>query len=156
MNTPQLMQSKAMLLRGVDTLPGVLQFAGGRLRYSAHERGTLGKGQLQKLEQDCGQPGLAEALLKESPTLVFDVPLAEVGVKFPWYYFSGGCKLKVQGVEYRLSFGGGLQFSESIGSPDDLDFIDSVKGTGEQIVGNLKEVGQMRHVGKAWRKVLEA
>lgn len=151
MNDALQMQSEAMLLRGVDTAPGFLRFAGGRLTYTVRERGTLGKGQLQKLEQGSGQPGLAEALLKDRPIVVFDVPLAEVRVKFPWYYFSGGCKLRVKGVEYRLSFGGPAQTWESIGSPDDWDFADSVKGAGEQIAGNLRDAGKMRHVGKAWK-----
>ena len=155
MNHTIQMQSEAMLLRGVDNLPGLLRLAGDRLSYTARERGTLSKGQLLKLEQASARPGLAEALLKDQPVVVFDQPLAEVGVSFPWYYFSSGCKLKVQGVEYRLSFGDAVQTGERIGSPEDWDFADSVKGAGEQIVGNVKAVGQMRGVGKAWKQLLQ-
>ena len=55
--------------------PGFLELSGGRLKY----------------EPDDG-PG-------------FDVPLSDIsGVTFPWYYFSGGFKLRVRGEEYRFSF----------------------------------------------------
>lgn len=36
---------------------------------------------------------------------VFDVPLSSVSeVKFPWYYFGGGVKLRIGAESYRLSF----------------------------------------------------
>jgi hypothetical protein len=36
---------------------------------------------------------------------VFDVPLSGVSdVKFPWYYFSGGVKIRIGADSYRLSF----------------------------------------------------
>jgi hypothetical protein len=36
---------------------------------------------------------------------VFDVPLSGVSeVKFPWYYFSGGVKIRIGANSYRLSF----------------------------------------------------
>lgn len=154
MNQPPQTHSEAMLLRGVDNLPGRLKLSDGRLTFIASERGTFSNGQLQKLEQDSGQTGLAEALLQGISALVFDVPLAEVGVKFPWYYFLGGCKLTVKGVEYRLSFGGAVQTGESLGSPDEWDFAFSVKdGTG-QMKDNIKEIAKMRHVGKTWKQAL--
>ena len=48
------------------------------------------KGQLHKLEQDAGQVGLAADMDAGKNTLVFDVPLEEITVEFPWYYLSGG------------------------------------------------------------------
>ncbi|MBK9155692.1 MAG: hypothetical protein IPM25_16035 [Chloracidobacterium sp.] len=55
--------------------PGTLQLSDGRLKYTPDDG-----------------PG-------------FDVPMEEIsGVNFPWYYFSGGFKLRVRGEEYRFSF----------------------------------------------------
>lgn len=54
--------------------PGTLELSHGRLRYIPDDG-----------------PG-------------FDVPIEEIsGVSFPWYYFSGGFKLRVRGDEYRFS-----------------------------------------------------
>ena len=35
----------------------------------------------------------------------FDVPISEVtNITFPWHYFSGGFKMRIDGQEFRFSF----------------------------------------------------
>ena len=36
---------------------------------------------------------------------MFDVPVTQVTVTFPWYYFSGGLVITIEGVRYRFSLG---------------------------------------------------
>jgi len=53
-----------------------------------------------------GTLNLSKGRLKYTPDdgPGFDVPFEEIsGVKFPWYYFNGGFKLRVRGEEFRFS-----------------------------------------------------
>lgn len=70
---------------------GVLELADGRLSFTAteHYRGA----------------GLRSDERVDEGGRVFDAPISEVSeVKWPWYYFGGGVKLKIGDEKYRLSF----------------------------------------------------
>jgi hypothetical protein len=98
--------TRAWLLMGLTgSAPGVLQVVYGRLIYAVHGRGALTDGQLRRLEDKVGRPGLADELDDGARIILLDVPLDEVGrVSFPWYYFGGGMRLGVDGVRFRFSF----------------------------------------------------
>jgi hypothetical protein len=81
--------------------PGHLELRGGRLIYSPIDE---------------TRPG-------------FDVSLADVGdVRFPWYYFSGGFKMRIRGEEFRFSF--------------------------VQPHNEFADISGGREAGKAWKKIL--
>src|SRR5262245_50612767 len=94
MTTTEL-SSEAWLLRGVfGSVPGELTLAGGQLSFTASGFGTLWKWQLRKLEQETGQRGLADRMDAGEQALVFKLSLTKLQVEFPWYYLSGGLKLR--------------------------------------------------------------
>ena len=103
---PDDFHSPAWLLLGLTrSRPGTLAYTGGRLIYSSDEE------------------------------VVFDVQLPEVtGVRFPWYYFSGGVKFSIGKDHYRLSF---------VRPNDD---------TG----GSVSDIGEGRRHGKTWKSILLA
>ncbi len=133
-------QTGAWLLRGIDYLSGTLLLAGGRLRFTAEGRGSLGTSQLASLSRDSGNGGLAKTLAKGGTAVVFDAPLGEIDVRFPWYYFMGGCKVRVGGHRHRLSFG--QPPNGSGGTPGDA-------------WDSLAEVRAMRKAGKALKQALQ-
>jgi len=137
--TPQF-ETGAWLLRGIDTLSGTLLLVEGRLRFTAEGCGSLGTSQLASLARDSGNAGLAKALTKGGTAAVFDAPLGEIDVRFPWYYFMGGCKVRVGGHRHRLSFG---QPPNGGG------------GTLGDAWDSLAEVRAMRKVGKALQEALQ-
>lgn len=70
---------------------GVLELADGRLSFTAteHYRGA----------------GLRSDGRVDEGGQLFEAPLSEVSeVRWPWYYFGGGVKLKIGDQKYRLSF----------------------------------------------------
>jgi len=132
------LRTQAWLLRGISSIPGALRLAGGRLSFTAFGAGNLWPSQLRTLERDTGRIGLAKRLGKEENTVVFDVPLADIQhVRFPWYYFSGGLKLTLNGIVYRFGF--------------DRPSNTKLSGEGADLVG---EVSRARRSGKAWKAVL--
>lgn len=146
MDNSEGLSTEAWLLRGISYVPGVLILADGRLFYLACGFGSLWKWQMNKLERAAGQPGLAERMDAGENCIVFDIPLAEVEVEFPWYYFSGGMKVWVGGVRYRLSFGkpaNNASFSLS-------DGFEHSSGA----LANVFELFKMRQRGKAWKRAL--
>lgn len=134
---PQRLDTPAWLLRGIGTIPGRLVLSGGRLSFIAEGSGSCWPFQLRSLERDCGQVGLATRIERGQQPRVFDLPLREVQVVFPWYYFNGGLKVRSGGRQYRISFGAQAR-----------------SGGSANAVGELMEVWRMRANGKRWRVVL--
>jgi hypothetical protein len=135
------LRTVAWLLMGLTgSAPGLLQLAAGRLSFTAQGRGALTTGQLRRLAELAGQPGLADELDAGRSAVVFDAPLdAVANVHFPWYYFGGGMKLIVAGRAYRFSF---LQ-PQNTRLPTDADAILGAAG-----------IPAGRASGKAWGTAL--
>lgn len=128
----------AWLLRGINSMPGTLKLAGGRLSYTACGAGTFWRRQLRKLETEVGRAGLAKRLYENEKAIVFDVSLADVQeVHFPWFYFSGGVKLTLYGVRYRFGF--------------EQPANTRVASEGGDLIG---QIARARRLGKAWKAVL--
>lgn len=125
--TTDAYRTPAWLLIGLTrNMPGVLEYADGQLAYS-NEDGR-----------------------------VFDVPLAEVtGVKFPWYYFSGGMKFTVGSEAYRLSF---VRPNDASDIPGRL-LAGSDAGASFALLTagrKVQDIGEGRRAGKAWKAVFAA
>ena len=136
--TPTRFGTDAWLLRGIRSLPGRLQLARGRLSFTAFGAGNFRPRQLRALERDFGRAELAEPLRDGKTTVVFDVPFSAVqAVRFPWYYFSGGLHLTLNGECYRFGF----------------DEPSNTQGAGEggDLIGSISRA---RRRGKAWRSML--
>lgn len=120
-------RTPAWLLIGLTrSVPGVLEFADGRLAYSI----------------EAGR--------------VFDVPLSEVtGIKFPWYYFSGGVKFTVGSEAYRLSF---VRPNDASDVPGRLLAGSEAGGPLALLTAGRKvaDIGEGRRAGKAWKRILTA
>jgi hypothetical protein len=99
--------------------------------------------QLDRLELETGQPSLSERLDNGETALVFHLPLSAVDVHFPWYYFSGGLVITVEGIKYKFSFGRPANTSTTALNKNVL-----------QAMNDLREAGNMRQTGKAWRKAM--
>jgi hypothetical protein len=141
--------SEAWLLRGISSIPGELRLANGRLSFTASGCGSMWKWQLNKLERDARQPGLAGRMDAGECAVIFDVPAAGLQVEFPWYYLSGGLKIRAGGFEYRLSFG------RPSNTRMPVDKSDPIKAA-TRALEELSEVGTMRRVGEAWKKALSS
>ena len=139
------LQSEAWLLRGISSIPGVLKLSRGRVSFTASGSGTAWGWQLRKLERLAGKSGLADRIDAGENALVFDAPLADVQIGFPWYYFGGGLIVQLADVRYKLS----------LGRPANTRLpTDSVAGALGRAAGEFKEVGHMRSAGKAWKAAL--
>jgi len=79
--------------------------------------------------------------------LVFKLPLTKVQVDFPWYYLSGGLKLRSGTHEYRLSFGQPSNTRMPVDKPKPLK-------AATRAFEEFSEVVKMRRVGKAWQEAL--
>lgn len=143
MNGSTKFKSMAWLLRGISSIPGELKLADGRLSFKAFGFGTFWKFQLERLERETGQPSLAERLDNGETAMVFHFSLNDVDVRFPWYYFSGGVVITVEGTKYKFSFGRPANSGSNALSKNVL-----------QAMNDLREAGNMRQTGKAWRKAL--
>jgi len=97
--------SHAWLLRGISASGlGKLSLKHGRLSLKVRGCGQMWPFQLRKLETVSGIVGLATALENGEWGTVFEVPVRDVVVHFPWYTFSGGINVVVVGVKYRMGF----------------------------------------------------
>ena len=134
---PQRLDTPAWLLRGIGTIPGRLLLLGGRLSFIAEGSGSCWPFQLRSLERDSGQLGLATRIERGQPARVFHLPLREVQVVCPWYYFNCGLKLRSGGRQYRISFGAQAR-----------------SGGSANAIGALVEVWRMRSNGKRWKALL--
>ena len=131
------LSTQAWLLRGISSIPGTLKLAKGRLSFTASGSGTCWGFQLRKLEREADRAGLAKRLNDDENTVVFDVPLSDVQqVNFPWFYFSGGVKLTLNGVCYRFGF------DKPANSRMPSESMD------------LSGVSKARRRGKAWKAAL--
>lgn len=124
-----VLRTPAWYLIGLTrSLPGALQLAGSRLT------------------------------LATEFTPLFDEPLSAVErVSWPWWYFGGGCKVRVEGDGYRLSFvrpNGAMDTSTRVviseagpaGAGAALDYT----------LAKMRDVHGGRARGRAWREVLDA
>lgn len=143
MNGSTKFKSMAWLLRGISSIPGELKLADGRLSFKAFGFGTFWRFQLDRLEQETGQPSLAERLDNGETAMVFHFPVSDVDVRFPWYYFSGGLVITVESIKYKFSFGRPANTGTTALNKNVL-----------QAMNELREAGNMRQTGKAWRKAL--
>lgn len=146
-NSIQLCTEAWLLIGLTGSVPGKLKLSEGRLSFTALGCGTLWKRELQKLEQSVAKPGIAERMDQGKAALLFDIPLSEIQVNFPWYYFSGGMKIKVGGIQYRFSFGrpANTQMPVEMGN---------IPRTALKVGEQLLEIGTMRERGKAWKAAM--
>lgn len=128
--TNEVLRTPAWLLIGLGNVPGVLELADGRLGFTTEE----------------GR--------------VFEAPLSQINdLKFPWYYFGGGMKLRVGNEKYRVSF---VRPNGASDVPGHLFARTDILGAAGDVVGLLTagrkflDVGQGRRAGKAWKSVLAA
>ena len=130
--------SDAWLLRGISSLPGTLALSRGRLSFVAHGTGSFWRFQLRKLAEQTGQAGLAQHLAEAAPVTLFAVPVAAIDeLRFPWYTFSGGLDVTLNGVRYRFGFD----------RPANTELSNDTAQA-------INEIGQARRTGKAWKAVL--
>jgi hypothetical protein len=124
----EALRTPAWLLIGLGNEPGMLELVDGRLAFTTIE----------------GR--------------VFDVPLSEVqNITFPWYYFGGGVKFRVEGEQYKVSF---VRPNGAQDVPGQLFARTDIGGAAGDAVALLTagrkivDVGQGRKAGKAWRAAL--
>ena len=148
---PVVISSTVWLLRGISSIPGELKLTqAGRLSFMANEGpGSAWGWQLRKIERQSGQHGLAKRIDVGEDTIVFDVPMKSVAVRYPWYYFSGGLIVKLAGVDYKFSLGQ----PSNMRLPTNRADIGAVT---ERVEAELGEVATMRRAGKAWQAALAA
>ena len=128
--------SPAWLLRGISSIPGELTLTESRISFTAQDPGSAWDWQLRKLALLSGNPAFMDTLKRGTAVVVFNEPLADILVRSPWYYFSGGLVLQIRGKSFRVSFGG------PAGSSSASD--------------ELRAVSAMRRVGKKWLQALTA
>ena len=90
-------------------------------------------------------------------TPLFDEPLSAIErVSWPWWYFGGGCKVRVEGERYRVSFvrpNGAMDTSARV--------VISEAGTAgagaalDYALAKMRDVDGGRARGRAWRGVLD-
>lgn len=87
---------------------------------------------------------------------VFESPLAEISVKYPWYYFGGGCKIRIKDDVYRISF---VRPNGASDLPGEVLARVDGGGPGGALSlltagRKLHDIGQGRRAGKAWKAAL--
>jgi hypothetical protein len=121
----EVLRTPAWLLVGLTrSKPGVLELADGRFAFTTEE-GT-----------------------------VFEVSLSEVSeVKFPWYYFGGGVKLRIGADRYRLSF---VRPNDASDIPDRLLAGTEFGAPAALLTAGRKllDIGEGRQAGKNWKSIL--
>jgi hypothetical protein len=93
--------------------------------------------------------------------VLIDAPLVEVhDVVFPWYYFGGGCKLRIGDEQIRLSFvrpNNAPDVTETtLTAARDLVFHHLPGNALYRAAGSIRDISTGKAAGKAWRAVLEA
>jgi hypothetical protein len=86
---------------------------------------------------------------------VFEAPLSEVsGIKFPWYYFGGGMKVRIGAAKYRFSF---VRPNGAEDVPGQLLARAGNPAGALLTVGRkIADIGSGRQAGKAWKSILAA
>jgi hypothetical protein len=116
MANSQELRSQVWLLKGMTgSEPGVLTLSGGVLSFAT------------------------------AAGPAFEAAADRVGVKFPWYYFGGGCKVTLPGgVTHRISFV----------RPNGAEDMGDGPLALLTAAGKLSDIGQGRALGKAWKSAL--
>lgn len=91
--------------------------------------------------------------------VLLDLPLGEIeSVVFPWYYFGGGCKIRANGEQLRLSF---VKPNDAPDLPasllDGASLVLQRAGAVADLVGAARKFGDItrgRAAGRAWRERL--
>lgn len=125
-----MLTTPAWLLVGATrSFPGALSYDGERLRFASPEE------------------------------VVFDVPAASVQeVKWPKLWMGGGCKVKADGEEFRISFvkpNGAADITDKL--LGDVGGVLGAVGVGidaKEALGSFGDVKKGRDAGKAWKDVL--
>jgi len=115
--------SDAWLLEGVTrSLPGWLEWRNERLRFVTAER------------------------------VVFDVSRSDItDIRYPWYYFGGGVKLRASGTPHRLSFVRPNGAEHAVGRA-----LGEMGNPASLAVAAVKvfDIRSGRAVGRTWRRIL--
>ena len=123
----QELVAAAWMLEGMTrSVPGVLELADGRIGFTTEE----------------GR--------------VFESALGDITVKFPWYYFGGGCKIRIGDRVYRISF---VRPNDATDVPGSLlARLDGGAAGGAAALltagRKLADVGRGRKAGKQWKAAL--
>lgn len=145
--TARLLTPAWLLIGMTGSVPGKLKLSEQRLSFTAIGCGTLWKKELLKLEKEVAQPGIADKMDNGESALVFDIPLSEISVDFPWYYFSGGMKIRTGKNQFRFSFGQPGNTQLPVG-------LENLPGAALRIGENVLEIQTMRGRGNAWKAIL--
>jgi hypothetical protein len=134
------LSTEAWLIRGISHGPGELKLAYGRLSFTAYGSGILWKFQLNKLERDASRPGLADRMRSGENSVVFELPISDVEVDFPWYSVNSCLRVKAGGVRYLFTFS----------DPSSYQCKHGIGG----ILKGCQAMVKCWPVGKAWKNVL--
>ena len=92
---------------------------------------------------------------------VFDVPLNEVRAVFPWYYFSGGVKLRTAARSFRLSFvkpNSGARsvdaFADEVAPLTGVFAFADLAGDVTDVARSVRGMSRGRDAGKEWKRLL--
>lgn len=131
--------SRAWLLRGISTLPGRLQLAGGTVWFTATNTGSAWDWQLRKLDRLAVTTDFSQRLQLGQPAVLFRERLENLVIASPWYYFQGGLVVRSARGTWRISFGPPARASadESLAA----------------LEGELVTMAAMRRTGKHWLQV---
>src|SRR4029079_1666247 len=124
-NPSQELATPVWLLIGMTgSTPGLLELASGKIAFTSDE----------------GR--------------VFEAPLTDIRVKYPWYYFGGGCKIAIADKTYRISFVRPNNASDISG--DLLSQLDGNTGVLSLLTAGqkLQDIGKGRKAGKVWKAAL--
>lgn len=123
----QQLRTAVWLLIGMSgSTPGMLELSGGQIAFTTEE-------------------GRA-----------FQAPLADISVKYPWYYFGGGCKITIADKTHRISF---VRPNNAVDLSDGMLAGQSETGVGGAIAlltagEKLRDIGKGRKAGKIWKEAL--
>lgn len=136
--------SKAWLLDGsINSLPGLMNFNGERLRYLIIDPGTYTQQRLDELLIAHGKQN------GEFPLELFSVNRSEITeFKIPWYFFGGGAKVLINDHSYRFSFVRPQITVEPSHYSEHL--MQWVGGSGQEEV----DIPAAKAAGKQWKQIL--
>ncbi len=136
--------SKAWLLDGpIDSLPGMLNFDGQRLRYLILNEGTFPQNKLTTLLTTHGIERTS------FPLELFSVNRADITLfKIPWYYFNGGAKVIINQYSYRFSF---VRPQNTVEPSQYSEHLQQwVGGAGQEEI----DIPAAQAAGKQWKQIL--
>lgn len=139
-------QSPAWLLFGGGGIPGGLNYSRQRLTFSASGLGNVGQERLAKFGERIHNRGLVASLKMGHNPEIFSVLASEKNIKFPWYYFSGGLRVKDRKLTFKIGFA----------PPPEMKLV-WINGELRHSPEEIKNFGYAivaRKIGKEWKKVL--